>query len=61
MASSADQVSGHLPQFFFEKAGGVQGDHEAGKEALPHIKLDKHGLPLLPQPSSHEDDPLVSS
>ena len=24
-----------------------------------HLKLDKHGLPLVPQPSDHKDDPLV--
>ena len=23
------------------------------------LKLDKHGLPLVPQPSDHKDDPLV--
>ena len=23
------------------------------------MKLDKHGLPLVPQPTSHKDDPLV--
>lgn len=26
----------------------------------PALKLDKHGLPLVPQPSDHKDDPLVS-
>ena len=25
----------------------------------PALKLDKHGLPLVPQPSDHPDDPLV--
>lgn len=25
------------------------------------VKLDPHGLPLLPQPSSFKDDPLVSA
>ena len=32
------------------------------KETKPHpddTKLDKHGLPLVPQPSDNEDDPLV--
>lgn len=24
------------------------------------LKVDKHGLPLIPQPSDHKDDPLVS-
>ena len=34
------------------------------KETKPHpddTKLDKHGLPLVPQPSDNEDDPLVTS
>jgi hypothetical protein len=24
------------------------------------LRLDKHGLPLVPQPTRHKDDPLVS-
>ena len=24
-----------------------------------HLRLDKHGLPLVPQPSTYKDDPLV--
>jgi hypothetical protein len=24
-----------------------------------HLQLDKSGLPLVPQPSAHKDDPLV--
>jgi len=30
------------------------------KATTPVLKLDKHGLPLVPQPSDHKDDPLVS-
>jgi hypothetical protein len=30
-----------------------------GDDAL-NLKLDKRGLPLVPQPTSHKDDPLVS-
>ncbi len=30
-----------------------------GKEN-PSLRLDKHGLPLVPQPTSYKDDPLVS-
>ena len=30
--------------------------HEKGES---HFKLDKNGLPLVPQPSSHKADPLV--
>ncbi len=29
-----------------------------GKEN-PSLRLDKHGLPLMPQPTSYKDDPLV--
>ena len=25
------------------------------------LKLDSHGVPLVPQPSDHPDDPLVGS
>jgi hypothetical protein len=30
------------------------------KAENPNLKLDKHGLPLVPQPTDHKDDPLVS-
>lgn len=32
------------------------------QKAAEHIdlKLDEHGLPLVPQPSDHKDDPLVN-
>ena len=40
----------------------VRVEFEAGEgkevEERP-LKLDKHGLPLVPQPSDHADDPLV--
>lgn len=26
---------------------------------LANLRLDKHGLPLVPQPTQHKDDPLV--
>lgn len=58
MSSYAEKVGGFLPKFSFEK--GQQEFHEAGKRSLSDVRLDKHGLPLIPQPSSHEDDPLVS-
>ena len=32
---------------------------EAPEQATANLKLDKHGLPLLPQPSDRKDDPLV--
>lgn len=32
---------------------------EEGKEPISDLKLDAHGLPLVPQPSDHKDDPLV--
>jgi hypothetical protein len=28
-------------------------------ETMPELKLDRHGLPLVPQPSDRKDDPLV--
>jgi hypothetical protein len=31
----------------------------SGDEAS-NFRLDKHGLPLVPQPTQHKDDPLVS-
>jgi len=31
----------------------------SGRDAQD-LKLDKHGLPLVPQPTAHKDDPLVS-
>ena len=29
------------------------------KESFADLKLDAQGLPLVPQPSDHKDDPLV--
>lgn len=34
-------------------------DASQTKEVDPDMKLDAHGLPLIPQPSDHADDPLV--
>ena len=37
-------------------------DDVDGKEMKPdaqNVKLDKHGYPLVPQPSDNKDDPLV--
>jgi hypothetical protein len=28
-------------------------------DTAPTLKLDERGLPLVPQPSDHKDDPLV--
>lgn len=30
------------------------------ENAYPGLKLDERGLPLVPQPSDHKDDPLVN-
>lgn len=35
-------------------------EESLGGETSIEVKVDKHGLPLIPQPSSHQDDPLVS-
>lgn len=32
---------------------------ESTKNHGEALRLDKHGLPLVPQPSIHKDDPLV--
>lgn len=29
-------------------------------DAPSDLRLDKHGLPLVPQPTKHKDDPLAS-
>ncbi len=29
------------------------------KEPIPNLKTGRDGLPLVPQPSDHKDDPLV--
>ena len=34
-------------------------DDTPTKNVLPDLKLDENGLPLVPQPSDHKDDPLV--
>jgi hypothetical protein len=31
------------------------------KPVVADLKLDEHGLPLVPQPSDHKDDPLVKT
>jgi hypothetical protein len=38
----------------------LNGDKET-KPRPEDTKVDKHGLPLVPQPSDNEDDPLVKS
>ena len=35
-------------------------DRMDDKPVVADLKLDEHGLPLVPQPSDHKDDPLVS-
>ncbi len=41
-----------------EKIDAEKVDHveETGKG--PRLKLDRHGIPMEPQPSDHADDPL---
>jgi len=45
----------------FEKGAGLTIEDEQSKENAQAVdlKLDKNGLPLVPQPSAHSDDPLV--
>lgn len=40
-----------------EEAGKDSDDQKAPVQS--NLKLDAHGLPLVPQPSNHKDDPLV--
>jgi hypothetical protein len=35
-----------------------EAEEEKGAELSP-LKLDARGVPLVPQPSDHQDDPLV--
>ena len=37
----------------------VKGSTEYSEDKPRPLKLDKHGLPLVPQPTDHPDDPLV--
>ena len=37
------------------------GTESADDKHPTPLKVDKHGLPLVPQPSDHPDDPLVRS
>lgn len=34
-------------------------DEKLSGEITANLRLDKHGLPLVPQPTIHKDDPLV--
>ena len=37
----------------------IKGTADYSEDKPRALKLDKHGLPLVPQPSDHPDDPLV--
>lgn len=50
----------HSGQESFEPIQTVE--HVEDKvESAETMKLDKHGLPLTPQPTNNKDDPLVST
>ena len=34
---------------------------DTSKNPYPNLKLGADGLPLVPQPTDHKDDPLVST
>jgi len=38
----------------------LNDSQELAGDASSNLRLDKHGLPLVPQPTEHKDDPLVS-
>jgi hypothetical protein len=45
-----------------EKQGVSHNEHDFpdfAKDDKSELQLDKHGLPLVPQPSRFKDDPLV--
>lgn len=42
-----------------ESASPFETSSKDSKEPVSDLKLDKQGLPLVPQPSDHKDDPLV--
>jgi hypothetical protein len=52
---SIAQSDVHLKNAVEQRISLEKADLEA------HAVLDKHGFPLLPQPTSHTDDPLVST
>lgn len=58
MSPSAGEVEDGQQAFAHEKS--IVDIDENAKTSTPTLKLDKHGLPLVPQPSDHRDDPLVS-
>lgn len=58
MSPPADEVQDGQQVFPDEK--NIVDINENRKTSTSVLKLDKHGLPLVPQPSDHKDDPLVS-
>lgn len=42
-----------------ESSSPFETSSKDSKEPVSDLKLDAHGLPLVPQPSDHKDDPLV--
>lgn len=77
VCSTSSRVSQHFRHKLPRTMSSTARDVEDGKAGLnekdtlevdpdrkadtPVLKLDKHGLPLVPQPSDHKDDPLVSA
>lgn len=59
--NSKPQTVAHTesPPLEHDRPAGALGEEE--KKLDPeHVKRDKHGFPLVPQPSDNKDDPLVS-
>lgn len=40
--------------------GKLKGNGHVDSKSPSAVKVDKDGIPLVPQPSDHKDDPLVS-
>ncbi|KAL2272570.1 hypothetical protein FJTKL_06290 [Diaporthe vaccinii] len=56
MSSPAREVEDGEQVLTYEK--DTFGINENREIPRPTLKLDRHGLPLVPQPSDHKDDPL---
>jgi hypothetical protein len=52
-ASSKEREAAHEESILPPDASVI-----AKKEGVENVKRDKHGFPLVPQPSDHKDDPL---
>jgi hypothetical protein len=57
--SKADVVHMEEEKDSTRGAGDKLAEIESQRAHIAGLKLDKHGLPLIPQPTDRKDDPLV--